>query len=230
MLAMAADALTDLSLLLGHQFPQLPWPAATLQALLPRVQLRRLPAQAVVFAQGAATPALYGVMAGEVAIRLGTVDGAVSVVEHTQPMQLFGLASFASGLPATYEAITTRPSRLLVLGPAAYELLMDGVPGFARALMAEFARRHDATMRQLAAARHHGAMERLTLALDQMRREQPGRERDAQGWQRLRTTQAELAALAGLSRQTVNRLLAALVTQGRLRRAYGGLWLPPGGG
>jgi DNA-binding IclR family transcriptional regulator len=48
---------------------------------------------------------------------------------------------------------------------------------------------------------------------------------DAAGWQFLRATQAELAALAGLSRQTVNELIAGLAQQGRLRPAYGGLWL-----
>ena len=43
----------------------------------------------------------------------------------------------------------------------------------------------------------------------------------------LRTTQSELAALAGLSRQTVNEVVAALARQGRLRPGYGGLWLAP---
>ena len=66
----------------------------------------------------------------------GQADGAVQAYARPHELHLHTDPA-ASGLPATYEAITTRPSRLLVLGPAAYELLMDGVPGFARALMAE---------------------------------------------------------------------------------------------
>ena len=89
-------------------------------------------------------------------------------------------------------------------------MLMDEVPGFARALMAEFARRHHGTLLGYAAARHQGAMERLSLALAQLRREQPAAPRDAGGWLGLRSTQAGLAERAGLTRQTVNELLAQL--------------------
>jgi CRP-like cAMP-binding protein len=160
-------------------------------------------------------------------MRFIAADGGVSVVEHTRPGQFFGLASFVSRLPSTYEAQTTAPTRLLMFGEAAYTRLMDEVPGFGRALMAEFARRHHSTLRWLAAARHQGAMERLTLALAQVRREQPQAERDATGAIGLRTTQSALGELAGLSRQTVNELLAQLVQQGRVHRAYGRLWLLP---
>lgn len=218
---------TDLQRLLAANFPGLDWPAPQMAALAPLVAARRLAAGAVVFAQGQVTPALLGVVAGAVEIRLGTVDGAVSVVEVTGPGRLFGLASFASGLPSTYEAVTRVPTRLLSLGPGAYRLLMDEVPGFARALMAEFACRHDTTMRLLTAARHQGAMERLTLALARLSAEQPDAVPDAQGWRRLRVTQSELADLAGLTRQTVNDMLGTLAAQGRLRTVYRGLWLAP---
>ena len=94
--------------------------------------------------------------------------------------------------------------------------------------MSEFAYRYHGTLRLLAAARHQGAMERLTMALAQVRREQPEAEGDASGAIALRTTQVALGELAGLSRQTVNELLAQLVQQGRVRCAYGRLWLLPG--
>lgn len=218
---------TDLQRLLAANFPDLDWPASQLAALAPLVAARRLAAGAVVFAQGQVTPALLGVVSGAVEIRLGTVDGAVSVVEVTGPGRLFGLASFASGLPSTYEAVTRAPTRLLCFGPEAYRLLMDEVPGFARALMAEFACRHDTTMRLLTAARHQGAMERLTLALGRLSAEQPDAPHDAQGWRQLRVTQSQLADLAGLTRQTVNDMLGTLAAQGRLRTVYRGLWLAP---
>lgn len=217
----------ELRHLLNANFPGLDWSPARLAHLAPRVAARRLAAGAVVFAQGQVTPALLGVVSGAVEIRLGTVDGAVSVVEVTGPGRLFGLASFASGLPSTYEAVTRAPTRLLCFGPDAYRILMDEVPGFARALMAEFACRHDTTMRLLTAARHQGAMERLTLALARLSGEQPDAPHDDQGWRHLRVTQSELAELAGLTRQTVNDMLRALAEQGRLRTAYRGVWLAP---
>ena len=68
-------------------------------------------------------------------------------------------------------------------------------------------------------------MERLSLALDQLVRTGRAGDTDAQGWRFVRTTQAELATLANLSRQTVNALVGELAAQQRLRVVYGGLWL-----
>ena len=68
--------------------------------------------------------------------------------------------------------------------------------------------------------------ERFSLGLSQLQREGRVSEVDGAGWRFLRATQAELASLAGLSRQTVNEVVAQLARQGRLRTGYGGLWLP----
>lgn len=217
----------DLPSLLATALPGVAWPVGLGPRLAPLVPTRRFAAGAVVVAQGQPRTPLCGVLAGEVEIRFVAADGGVSVLEHTQPGQIFGLASFVADHPATYEAVATQATRLAVFSEAAYVLLMDTVPGFGRALMAEFARRHHGTMRMLAAARHQSAMERLTLALAQLRTEQPEAETDATGAVALHTTQAALAERAGLARQTVNELLAQLVQQGRVRRAYGRLWLLP---
>jgi CRP/FNR family transcriptional regulator, cyclic AMP receptor protein len=213
--------------LLAATLPELQLAEAHWRGLLPLCRVQRLARGAVLLAQGRPTPALFGLLAGEIAIRFTTVDGDVSVIEHVPPGRLFGLSSFASGRPSTFEALATRPTRVVAFGLAAYAYLMDEVPGFARALMREFAQRHDGALRMLEASRHRSAMERLSLALDQLMRNGRVGETDAQGWHFVRTTQAELATLAHLSRQTVNGLLGELATQHRLRAAYGGLWMPP---
>lgn len=217
----------ELAGLLHAAFPGVAWPTAAARALARLVQVRRLPRGALVFAQGQPTGALHGVLSGEVETRFLAADGGASVIEHVPVGRLFGLASFASGLPSTYEAVTTRATRLALFGPAAYAMLVDEVPGAARLLLRELALRHDGTLQLLAAARHLGAIERFSLGLAQLQREGRILRTDAQGWRFLRATQAELAALAGLSRQTVNEVVAQLAAQRRLRAAYGGLWLPP---
>ncbi len=216
----------DIASLLAATLPELTLNDAHWRGLLPLCRVRRLPQGGVLLAQGQKTPALFGLLAGEIAIRFSTVDGDVSVVEHVSPGRLFGLSSFASGRPSTFEALATRPTRVVAFGPAAYAHLMDEVPGFARALMREFAQRHDGALRMLEASRHRSAMERLSLALEQLVRTGRAGAADGQGWRFVRTTQAELAALAGLSRQTVNVLISQLATHQRLRPAYGGLWVP----
>lgn len=217
----------ELATLLDTNFPGVAVPPAVARTLTRQVVVRRLPRGALVFAQGQCAPALYGVLAGEVEIRFMTADGQASVLEHVPAGRLFGLASFASGLPSTYEAVTTRSTRLALFGPAAYAVLVDDVPGVARLLLRELALRHDGTLQLLAAARHLSAIERFSLGLSQLQREGRVSEVDAAGWRFLRATQAELASLAGLSRQTVNEVVAQLARQGRLRTGYGGLWLPP---
>jgi CRP-like cAMP-binding protein len=102
---------------------------------------------------------------------------------------------------------------------------MDEVPGFARALMREFALRFDETMHLLEAARHRGAEERLCLALQQLRAE--GRAAGEGGAQAgpwiLQLTQEELAARANVSRQTANEWLAHWARRGWVTRRYRGL-------
>ncbi|QPF71781.1 Crp/Fnr family transcriptional regulator [Roseateles sp. DAIF2] len=214
-----------LDLVLAANFPGLrPAEAALRRRLLPLLSLRRLARGRTLFAQDQPTRAFYAVLAGEVEARFTGLDGTVSVLEHVQAPKLFGLAAFAAGRPASYEALARQGSRLLVFGAEAYALLMDELPGFARALLQEFAGRYDDMLRLLEASRHRPAEERFALALAQLARERGGAA-DAEGWQAVAATQAELAALANLSRQTVSQLIGAAEAAGRLRRGYGRLWI-----
>lgn len=208
--------------LLAANFPGLSLPAhaaARLPALVPR---RRLADGRSLFVPGQRTAAFYAVAAGEIETRFTGLDGTVSVIENVGPPRFFGLAAFAAGQPAEYEAVARGASEVWVIGREAYALLMDEVPGFARALMAEFARRYDGTLRLLQAARHQGAAERFALALAQLARERgtPA----GNGWVAVRATQAELARLAHLSRQTANELLADAEAAGQVQRGRG-RWL-----
>lgn len=222
-----ASPATALLSVLAANFPQLALGEAGAPALaqaLPHCRVRRLAAGATLFVQGSAT-ALYAVLDGEVAMRFNAADGGQSMVELAPPPRLFGLAALASGQPSSYEAIAHRAARVLVIGEPAYVALMDGLPGFGRALMREFAHRHDRTLHLLQASRLQTAPERLALALHQLLRAGRAAPPDAEGQVLLRTTQAELAMLAGLSRQTVNQVLAGLAGAGHLATAYGGVRL-----
>lgn len=212
-------------------FPDVRWSERQWDEAESRLRTRRLAAGVTLFAQGDATPALFGVLAGSIESRFSNAQGQQSVVENVEAGHTFGLASFVTGLPSTYEAIALEPTRLLVIGPAAYAWLMDEVPGFARALMREFARRYDGTLKLLEAARHRGAEERLCIALQHLRRE--GRATPAgTGWTMV-LTQSELATRANVSRQTANEWLAQWATRGWIVRRYRALeiarWPAPTG-
>ena len=212
-MSLEARALFDLN------FPDVRWSGRQWADAESRLRTRRLAAGATLFAQGDPTPALFGVLAGSIESRFSNAQGQQSVVENVEAGHTFGLASFVTGLPSTYEALALEPTRLLVIGPAAYAWLMDEVPGFARALMREFARRYDGTLKLLEAARHRGAEERLCIALQHLRRE--GRATPAGGgrWTMV-LTQSELATRANVSRQTANEWLAQWAARGWIVRRY----------
>jgi len=210
----------DVLRLLQSNFPAIDWSESRLARLDALLRVRRLAAGATLFALGDETPAFFGVLSGGVETRFSTIEGQVSVVSQVEPGRLFGLAAFATGRPATYEAVAVVPTRVLAIGPAAYAWLMDEVPGFARALMREFALRFDETMHLLEAARHRSAEERLCLALQQLREEGRASAATSGGPWAMQLTQGELAARANVTRQTANEWLARWAERGWLERRY----------
>lgn len=208
---------------LGFNFPDVALPARQARLASRDCRLQRLARGATLFAQGAATPALFAVATGELEGRFIAPDGGVSVIEQIRPFTLFGLASFASGAPSTYEAVARKASQVLAIERPAYDLLMDEVPGFARGLLKELAGRHSNTLQLLELERHQPARTRLASALSRVLAGAPPA--DKQEWRFAKVTQAELAALSGVSRQTVNEVLAAWAADGKIRTQYGGIWV-----
>lgn len=207
---------------LHANFPGLAWPPAVAAQLPALIPLRRLASGRSLFVQGQRPSAFYAVVSGEIENRFTGADGRMSVIAHVSAPRLFGLAAFAARQPSEYEAVARGPVEVLAIGREAYRLLMDEVPGFARALLAEFALRFDMTLQQLQAARHTVAADRFSAALTQLVR-QRGRPA-AHGWVEVPATQTELAQLAHVSRQTANELLAAAEAAGQVRRGRGRWW------
>ena len=212
----------DVRALFDLNFPDVCWNERLWADAESRLRTRRVAGGATLFAQGDVTPALFGVLAGTIEARFSSAGGEMSVVENVEAGRTFGLASFVAGLPSAYEALALEPTRLLVIGPAAYAWLMDEVPGFSRALLREFARRFDGTLKLLEAARHRGAQERLCIALQHLRREGRATPADAGTWT-MQVTQSELATRANVSRQTANEWLAQWADRGWIARRYRGL-------
>jgi CRP/FNR family cyclic AMP-dependent transcriptional regulator len=210
---------SEVRALFDLNFPDVRWTERQWADAESRLRTRKLAAGATLFAQGDATPALFGVLAGSIEARFSGAQGQLSVVENVEAGRTFGLASFVAGLPSAYEALALEPTRLLVIGPAAYTWLMDEVPGFARALLREFSRRFAHTLKLLEAERHRGAEERLCIALQHLRGEGRATPVRAGLWT-MRVTQSELATRANVSRQTANAWLAQWARRGWLARGY----------
>ena len=213
---------SEIRALFDRSFPEVRWSEGQWSQAESRLRVRRLAAGATLFAQGSVSPALFGVLQGAVEVRFSGAQGQLSVVSHVEAGRTFGLASFVTGLPSAYEALVLEPTRLVVVGRAAYEWLMDDVPGFGRALLREFARHFDGNLKLLEAARHRGAEERLCLALQHLRREGRATPVGPGPWT-MQLTQSELATRANVSRQTANEWLAQWAARGWIARRYRGL-------
>ena len=213
---------SEIRALFDRSFPEVRWSEGQWSQAESRLRVRRLAAGATLFAQGSVSPALFGVLQGAVEVRFSGAQGQLSVVSHVEAGRTFGLASFVTGLPSAYEALVLEPTRLVVVGRAAYEWLMDDVPGFGRALLREFARHFDGNLKLLEAARHRGAEERLCLALQHLRREGRATPVGPGPWT-MQLTQSELATRANVSRQTANEWLAQWAARGWIARRYCGL-------
>ena len=213
---------SELRALFDRNFPEARWTESLWAAAEPRLRVRRLAAGATLFAQGSVSPALFGVLQGAVEVRFSGAQGQLSVVSHVEAGRTFGLASFVTGLPSAYEALALEPTRLVMVGRAAYDWLMDEVPGFGRALMREFARHFDGNLKLLEAARHRSAEDRLCIALQQLHGEGRATAGGAGRWT-IRLTQSELAMRANVSRQTANEWLAQWAARGWVARRYGAL-------
>jgi CRP-like cAMP-binding protein len=223
---------SEIRALFDRNFPEARWSDRQWADAEARLRMRRLAAGATLFAQGSVSPALFGVLQGSVEVRFSGAQGQLSVVAHVEAGRTFGLASFVTGLPSAYEALALEPTRLVVVGRAAYEWLMDEVPGFGRALLREFARHFDGNLKLLEAARHRSAEDRLCIALQQLRKEGRATADGAGRWT-MRLTQSELATRASVSRQTANEWLAQWAARGWIARRYRGLqitcWPVPAG-
>ncbi|HJV60869.1 MAG TPA: Crp/Fnr family transcriptional regulator [Albitalea sp.] len=225
---MSPDVEAALRQVLSANFPALGDSRRVIAAAAADCRVKRLARLGVLLTQGRPTPALFGMLEGEVEVRFGTPEGGASVVQVLPPGRLFGLSSFVSGRGSTFDAVATRPSRVLAIGPRAYATLMDEWPGFARALMHELACRHDHALRLLEASRHQDAPRRLVAAIEALERDGRADAPQRDGRRLLRASQAELAAVASLSRQTVNELVARWAREGRVSTVYRGLWLHAG--
>ncbi|ALV08125.1 Crp/Fnr family transcriptional regulator [Roseateles depolymerans] len=209
----------DLPASLTAALPSVEIPHDMLRHLHTLVPCKGLRAGQTLFAEGQVPQAFYLVADGEIEARFMSEGGDTSTLERMRFPRLFGLAAFVTQRPARYEAAALTDSRVWLITQPAYRWLMDECPGFARALMLEFARRFEGNLGLLGAARHDSAEQRLRLALRQLVRERGIAGADPE-WQTITATQLELARSAHLSRQTVNALLATAETQGWLRRQY----------
>jgi CRP/FNR family cyclic AMP-dependent transcriptional regulator len=196
---------------------------AALERLAASMRSRRFRRGEVIFHIGDPGDALFAIISGEVKITLPAETGDEAILATLRPGDVFGELALLDGAPRSASATALTPTEAVVLPRDRFRELIATEAGFRDALLASIA----------------GELRRLTTHVEELhflditgrlaarlvRLAQEGGTPAADGSIRLRTnlTQADLAAMVGCTRQSVNKLLGQFTDDGLLRLERDGI-------
>ncbi len=190
---------------------------SSLSALAESLRLRRYRRDQTVFHQGDPGDSLFVIQSGAVKIVLPSPEtGEEAIIATLGRGEFFGELALLDGRPHSASAIALEPTDALVLHRTVFLGLIDTQPGLRIALLEALAaelRRLTGHVEELHFLDLPGriAMRLVRLAAEAA----PGQRRDVRmDWP---YTQAELAAMIGGTRQSVNRLLAEMTSRDLIR-------------
>jgi CRP-like cAMP-binding protein len=190
---------------------------AALDRLAAGMRSRRFRRGEVIFHIGDPGDALFVIVSGEVKISLPSETGDEAILATLRPGDVFGELALLDGAPRSASAAALTPTEAVILPRERFRELIATETGVRDALLASIA----------------GELRRLTTHVEELhflditgrlaarlvRLSQEGGTPAADGSVRLRTnlTQADLAAMVGCTRQSVNKLLGQFTDDGLVR-------------
>jgi CRP/FNR family transcriptional regulator, cyclic AMP receptor protein len=186
-----------------------------LERLSSRLQSRRFARDEVVFLRGDEGTDLYIIHKGEVAIRLSSPDGKEITLALLLKGGSFGELALLDGEPRSTDAVAREETWLLSLRREDFQRFLEEKPEVVPNLLANLSRMARRVTRTVHDANFLDARARLARVLLDLAQDQgkPGAEEVAIP---SRLTQAELANLCGLTRESTNRWLRFYVREGLL--------------
>ena len=154
----------------------------------------------------------YAVLSGLVKLQTRSAQGRLSVFLGVPGGEWFGEGSVMKSEPRRYDVIALRDTQLLCLPRPLFDDLRATSLAFNQALLVQMNMRLGQAMAVIEAGRIRSPEQRVALYLSRL---------FWHGMRRLNLSQEELGQLAGLSRQTVNRVLQVLEQEGLVSLAQG---------
>jgi len=173
---------------------------------------RSFPAGVRVFHEGDHSDACYLVRKGDLRVTREHPDGRAIALATLGPGDIFGELAMLDGEARSASVETLSDSELLALPAADVRRLLADHPGISVKLIAALTRRLRETNERVARQSFQTVPSRVAGVLTQLIAEESA----STGRQRItiRMTQADLAQLAGTSRESVSRFLATLERAG----------------
>ena len=184
---------------------------AQASALMPQCRQLELRRGASLVQRGARLPGVFVVVAGSVKLALRTAEGEERVLHIAAPGESFGEAPALLDSACLYDAVALGDTRVLVVPAAAIFRLLANEPSFARRLVLALADRSYTALAEFEAAITQRGAQRLAGYLDSL----PKRN-GASGATtvELPVSKTVVAALLGMKKETLSRLLHQLAAQG----------------
>lgn len=196
---------------------------AALERLAASMRTRRFRRGEVIFHVGDPGDALFVIITGEVKISLPSETGDEAILATLRPGEFFGELALLDGAPRSASASAMVATETVVLPRDRFRELIATEAPVRDALLAALA----TELRRLTTHVEELHFLDITgrLAARLVRLAQDGGTRMPDGAIRLRTnlTQAELAAMVGCTRQSVNKLLGQFTDDGLLRLERDGI-------
>jgi len=168
---------------------------------------RQAAAGSVVARRGEVPPGLMIVRYG--LVKLSLIGESERVLRLVGPGETFGEAAMFLGQPLPVDVSALADTALLVVPAAPLLALIERDPRFARALLASVCQRLQMLVMDFEATTLHGARERLAAYLDSLA------PRDAAAASiQLPAPKSVIASRLGMTKETLSRLLRALIDEG----------------
>jgi CRP/FNR family transcriptional regulator, cyclic AMP receptor protein len=192
-------------------------PNEDLAALAQRGKERSFAEGAVVFRQGDTGDSLHVIIQGRVRISVMSAEGSEATLTFINKGDCFGDMAIFDGGPRTATATAVEPTRTFVVTRDDFVAWLADRPGAAIALLETLSlrlRRTDEALTDLSFLDLPHRLAKRLIALAQRNPTDSGH---------IQVTQAELAALLSVSRESVNKQLNAFQREGWLELSRGGV-------
>lgn len=202
-------------------------PEAELRALASRGRVRSYPSGAVLFREGDPGDSLHVVMEGGVRISVLSPAGEEATVALLGQGEFVGDLALLDGRPRSASAIASGPTKTLVVTRDDFTHWLTERPRAALALLEALSLRFRRTDEALADLAFLDLPRRLAKRLVDLAAAHPEvqAQRRLPESLRLRITQAELASMLGVSRESVNKQLNQFAREGWLSLGRGSVTL-----
>lgn len=188
-----------------------------LRALASRGRVRRYTSGTTIFREGDRGDSLHVVIEGSVRVTVVSARGEEATVALLGPGEFVGDLALLDGLPRSANAVASQPTKTLVVTRDDFRRWLTDRPKASLALLEALSQRVRRTDEVLADLTFLDLPKRLAKRLAAL-----AAERSADGIAvRLRITQAELASMLGVSRESVNKQLNEFERNGWLRLGRG---------